>query len=96
MAEIGLEYLNSRRAEKGLCPLVTGPIAHQMANERAKELATGFSLLNSNGIYIKYQYNPDHDRCQPEDGGENIAGSSSFDESLFVNKVTTSECAPVV
>lgn len=86
MAEIGLEYLNSRRAEKGLCPLVTGPIAHQMANERAKELATDFSLLNSNGIYIKYRYDPDHDRWQPEDGGESIAGSSSFDESLFVNK----------
>jgi len=87
MAECALEMLNEQRIAAGLQPLVTGPIAHQMASERAKELATDFSHMNSNGIYIKYKYNPDHERGLPDELGENIAKSSmSTNDGITANK----------
>ncbi len=94
MAEVGLEYLNSRRAEKGLQPLVTGPIAHQMASERAVQLSEYFSHELPNGyigsweVFAKYKYNlesVDGD-FMPELGGEDIAKSSIGNADSLIDK----------
>ena len=87
MAECALEMLNEQRVAAGLHPLVTGPIAHQMASERAKELATDFSHNGCNSIYREYMYNPNDSWGSPEIGGENIAKSSmSTNDGITANK----------
>lgn len=86
MAECALEMLNEQRVAAGLHPLVTGPIAHQMASERAKELATDFSHNGCNSIYREYMYNPNDSWGSPEIGGENIAKSSKGGSDLFKDK----------
>ena len=81
MAEEALDELNKFRIENGRQPLVTGPIAHQMASERAEQLSVHFSHIYPGGNggtryeYKKYQYNIDNseDNYMPFTSGENIA-----------------------
>lgn len=75
-----LRILNEKRAELGRQPLVTAPIAHQMATERAVQISEYFSHNLPNGdnasyeMYAKYMYNPEREGI-PYGSGENIAGS---------------------
>ena len=75
-----LRILNEKRAELGRQPLVTAPIAHQMATERAVQISEYFSHNLPNGdnasyeMYAKYMYNSEREGI-PYGSGENIAGS---------------------
>ncbi len=73
MAEEALDELNKFRIENGRQPLVTGPIAHQIANERAEELTLDFSHNGGSIIFEEYKYNPESEWGLPQKSTECIA-----------------------